>query len=170
MASWSTTTRHEPSEINGGQRYEIGDQLSLEHLNAITENALYNTSVIVDKTEVVYDMASSSSSKNWGYTSGIQDGTTISGKNFSKYKKLRIYWMPFTDTYYGHNSIFDVDLTHLYSTEYFANFTARKYINNTDQITTKISINTAKTSISVDIRYNGNTLNDGYVYMIEGVY
>lgn len=38
MASWSTTTKHEPTEINGGQKYELGDQVSLEQLNAITEN------------------------------------------------------------------------------------------------------------------------------------
>ena len=42
MASWSTTTKHEPTEINGGQKYELGDQVSLEQLNAITENT-FNT-------------------------------------------------------------------------------------------------------------------------------
>ena len=43
------------------------------------------------RTEVVYDMTSSDASKNWGYTSGIQGGVTVSGKDFSKYDKLMFY-------------------------------------------------------------------------------
>lgn len=41
MASWNTTTKHEPNSINNGNRYEKKDRLSLENLNAITENAFY---------------------------------------------------------------------------------------------------------------------------------
>ena len=48
-----------------------------------------NTSCL--RTEVVYDMTSSDASKNWGYTSGIQGGVTVSGKDFSKYDKLMFY-------------------------------------------------------------------------------
>lgn len=41
MADWNITQKHEPSEINGGKEYEIKDQVSLEQLNAITENSFY---------------------------------------------------------------------------------------------------------------------------------
>lgn len=41
MGAWSTTTKHEPDEINGGNQYSVNDQISIEQLNAITENALY---------------------------------------------------------------------------------------------------------------------------------
>lgn len=41
--------------------------------------------------ETIYDMSSDDSSKNWGYTSGITAGTTVSGKAFTKYKSLIVY-------------------------------------------------------------------------------
>lgn len=41
MASWKTNIKHEPSEINGGNRYETKDRVSREQLNSITENAFY---------------------------------------------------------------------------------------------------------------------------------
>lgn len=41
MAEWSTTTKHEPSSINGGRKYENRDRLSIEQLNNMTENAFY---------------------------------------------------------------------------------------------------------------------------------
>ena len=43
------------------------------------------------KTEIIYDGYSSDAEKNWGYTSGIQGGVTISGKDFSKYSALIIH-------------------------------------------------------------------------------
>lgn len=41
MANWSTTTKHEPSSINDGKRYELKDRLSIEQLNNMTENSFY---------------------------------------------------------------------------------------------------------------------------------
>ena len=43
------------------------------------------------RTEVVYDMTSSDANINWGYTSGIQNNITVTGKDFSKYEKLIAY-------------------------------------------------------------------------------
>lgn len=54
-----------------------------------------NTSCL--RTEVVYDMTSSDANINWGYPNGIQGGITISGKNFIKYERLRVY--AYTDWY-----------------------------------------------------------------------
>ena len=41
MAEWNISQKHEPSEINNGNQYTINDDVSLEQLNAITENAFY---------------------------------------------------------------------------------------------------------------------------------
>lgn len=54
----------------------------IKKFKVASNGAIYNN------VETVYDMTSSDSSINWGYTSGIQGGVTISGKDFSKYDKL----------------------------------------------------------------------------------
>ncbi len=72
------------AELISGSIYNLGEDFANTELSNIKVN--------INITEVVYDMTSSSSSKNWGYTSGIQGGTTVSGKNFSKYNKLIIYY------------------------------------------------------------------------------
>lgn len=59
--------------------------------NQIVMTNSEDTNISCLRTEVVYDMTSSDASKNWGYTSGIQGGVTISGKDFSKYDKLVFY-------------------------------------------------------------------------------
>lgn len=55
MPRWNTTTKHEPNSINNGNRYEKKDRLSLENLNAITENAFY----AVDKADEALEKAES---------------------------------------------------------------------------------------------------------------
>ena len=40
------------------------------------------------QVETIYDMNSTDANINWGYTGGIGSGTTITGKDFTKYKKL----------------------------------------------------------------------------------
>jgi hypothetical protein len=45
----------------------------------------------VEHIETLYDMASYDSNLNWGYTSGINAGIEITGKDFSKYKYLKFY-------------------------------------------------------------------------------
>lgn len=66
-----------------GKIPELANQL------IITDEEDENVSYL--RTEVVYDMTSSDSAKNWGYKSGIQGGVVVSGKNFSKYDKLIIH-------------------------------------------------------------------------------
>ena len=62
----------------------------------LPENAIITTSdadenISCLRTEVVYDMTSSDSSINWGYTSGIQgNNTSVGGKDFSPYIALII--------------------------------------------------------------------------------
>lgn len=60
MGSWQTTTKHESNEINGGNRYTINDQVSLEQLNAITENSFY----AVNKSEEALTKANSAFENN----------------------------------------------------------------------------------------------------------
>lgn len=65
--------------------------------NQIVMTNSEDTNISCLRTEVVYDMTSSDASKNWGYPNGIKGGITISGKNFSKYERLRVY--AYTDWY-----------------------------------------------------------------------
>ena len=57
MANWNTNTKHSASSINNGNRYEIQDRVTLEQLNAITENSFYASekvdTVISDAQDVV---------------------------------------------------------------------------------------------------------------------
>ena len=73
MAKWSFSKKHLPSEINGGNQYEIKDRLVLEQLNAITENSFYASekvdTVISDAQGIV----------NQGKTE--IENTTSQGKN-----------------------------------------------------------------------------------------
>lgn len=41
MAAWSDTTKHLPSTINSGNQYNVDDDVSLQELNALAENAFY---------------------------------------------------------------------------------------------------------------------------------
>ena len=64
--------------------------------SGLPENAIITTSDIDEntsclRTEVVYDMSSSDANINWGYTIGIKNNVTVTGKDFSKYEKLIAY-------------------------------------------------------------------------------
>lgn len=66
MANWSTTTKHEPSSINNGRRYELRDRVSIEQLNNMTENAFYameSSSVAKEKAEQALEHAISGGSR-----------------------------------------------------------------------------------------------------------
>ena len=41
MAQWNENVKHEASSINNGNQYSINDQVSVQQLNAITENSFY---------------------------------------------------------------------------------------------------------------------------------
>lgn len=44
-----------------------------------------------EQSETIYDMNSTNSAINWGYTGGIPSDTNITNKDFTKYKYLRVY-------------------------------------------------------------------------------
>lgn len=60
MASWSKSTKHEPSEINNGNQYTRDSLVATEHLNSITENAFY----AVDKADEALEKANSAFENN----------------------------------------------------------------------------------------------------------
>lgn len=145
------------------------------NIGSLSENKankdLSNVTIIVDKTKVIYDVKSNDTNVNWGYTSGLIDGTHITNLNLSKYKRLKIYYYPYNNQYYGYNSTFELDLTNLIGTDYFTNYTARNYINNIDQITIRVSVDALKEVLHVSIRYNGEPqTSNSFIYKIEGVY
>ena len=59
--------------------------------NQIVMTNSEDTNISCLRTEVVYDMTSSDANINWGYTSGIENNVTVTGKDFSKYEKLIAY-------------------------------------------------------------------------------
>lgn len=74
-------------------------QIQLEQGTVATEYQPYNGAIVhekeiadVEHVETIYDMSSSDSNINLGYTGGIQPGTTISNLALSKYKTLRIWF------------------------------------------------------------------------------
>lgn len=83
------------------------NELSEEQLQAlktagtVTPNQLWGTPDVsdddkVERVETIYDMNSTDSNINWGYTSGIGTGVTIN-KNFSKYKMLRCQYQSYNN-------------------------------------------------------------------------
>lgn len=90
MASSVDTTLSD-FKINSVASEEVLKQM--EQAGLLEPNQIYMTpdgdaNLSYLRTEVVYDMSSSDSTKNWGYQSGINGGVTVSGKDFSKYYKL----------------------------------------------------------------------------------
>ena len=65
-----------------------------ERQKSQTDGAIVHEKEIADveHIETIYDMLSTDSNINWGYTGGIQPGTTISNLALSKYKTLRIWF------------------------------------------------------------------------------
>lgn len=70
--------------FNNATTFAVGTKVKIYKRMA---NATVSNSSGVN-IETIYDMSSNDSSINWGYTSGIQGGVTVTGKDFSKYKKL----------------------------------------------------------------------------------
>lgn len=60
-------------------------------LNNKADKDLSNVTVDIEKIDVIYDKLSNNADINWGYTSGIKGGTSITNKDFSKYKRLKFY-------------------------------------------------------------------------------
>lgn len=127
-----------------------------------------------ERVETVYDKDSTDANINWGYTSGIQS-STIADKNFTKYKKLRIYYCNknsnIENDSWGRNNIIELDLTKHINFDYSASNQLR-YIAYTQNYNGGIivKINSEKTSFAVVITDENNASNNSFVYKIEGVY
>ena len=144
--------------------------------SGLPENAIITTSDIDEnisclRTEVVYDMTSSDASKNWGYTSGIRNNVTVTGKDFSKYEKLIAYCYT---NYYTYPV--EIDLTK-HTVENF--YLSRLCIGKADSMLYFAGgqTNLEKTSFTARIFRVNNTTNMSteydedsfYVYKIEGI-
>jgi hypothetical protein len=114
----------------------------------------------IEQVEIVYDKDSSDSGINWGYTSGIQNYVTVSGKDFSKYKYLIIIASASAKNEYQVNII--LDLTSYSDTNQFGVSSMGWGSTNTNY---QYFVNKEKTSFN-----NASTYSDGYVTKIEGVY
>ena len=82
MADWSITTKHEPSSINNGKRYEQKDRVALEQLNNMTENTFY----AVAKSEEALKHAQS------GGTRVLVDGVFQSEFNADGVQKVELIY------------------------------------------------------------------------------
>ena len=118
-----------------------------------------------DTIETIYDRTSSDSNINWGYTSGIIFKTqTISNKNFTKYKRLRIYcnWNENENNWFGATTHFDVELNESLCNAdgnfvgYLAMLPCNSYINEINIIFFgMVTVNTNKLAINI----NGYSIN-----------
>lgn len=111
-----------------------------------------------EQVETIYDMASSDSSKNWGYTSGIGSGVSVSGKNFSKYKKLKLFCSP-NNGIGVYQVIFEIDLTRNLTGEYGSS------IVGWDNTSYQAFVNSEKTILRM-----GTSYSSGCIFRIEGEY
>ena len=128
----------------------------------------------IERVETIYDKDSTDSNINWGYTSGMQ-GVTITDKNFTKYKILRIYYCnkngSIENDSWGRNNIIELDLTKYINFNYSTSNQLR-YITYTQNYNGGIivKVNSDKTSFAVVITDDVNASSTSYVYKIEGVY
>lgn len=130
----------------------------------------------VPKYEVVYSKDSPDAAINWGYTSGIQDNTTVSNKDFSKYKQLILFHNIYGTTL---NSINDLSMNLIESGDIYQALNCGN-ISSSDGnnlfFIVGSAVNLQKTSITIRTYYlqpgkSGESANNRYLcYKIIGVY
>lgn len=119
-----------------------------------------------ERTEVIYDM-DSGSPLDWGKTGGIANGGSVSGKDFSKYKRLRCYLRCGSQF-----PVVEVDLTapsRILSGGNYNGTDNSYYVESLGQLLVSITVSGDKTSISVSAKYSSQSANDFLIYRIEGV-
>lgn len=131
----------------------------------------------VEQVEVIYDK--DDSTKDWGYSGGINSNgltaTTVGGKDFSKYKYLKVYVFNYSSV--GENGFGEIivrlDLlttSNTYSGRNVIGITTESgIVYNSTQV---VTINQDKTElryIGANVYSNGGFSN-GAIYKIEGVY
>ncbi len=149
-----------------------------ERQKSASDGAIVHVEQIADveHIEVLYDKTSSDSNVNWGKTSGIYGGDVISGKDFSKYKKLIVYSYSLACILTTIIPLTSHNIT-LITGSYVGCNTGLSY-DTSDLQCIKCSVNSSKTDFTVDaiglFNTSGFSLRnetDGYlVYKIEGVY
>ena len=129
----------------------------------------------VERVEVVYDKTSDDPNINWGYKTGLPTKSTVTGKDFSKYKYLKIY------VYIsGAAGVYYVDLTQKQTTKYLGlNIFSFGYESSSTNYLFKSACYVAADKTSIELYTEIVWLTDGhtysspdayYVYKIEGVY
>ena len=128
-----------------------------------------------ERVELVYDKDSAGATYNWGHTSGIKGNVTVNGKDFSKYKYLKIYCR-----IYQTNFVFYLDLQYLNPDISMYVGTGAGLSSTGARVYNRCSVNPFKTSfVNSTIGYVANNSStytaqnnnsDLFVYKIEGVY
>lgn len=124
----------------------------------------------VEQVEIIYDK--NNSSLNWGYSNGIQGNNTITGKNFTKYKRLRIYAVLADKILL----IYEISLELKVGDGYYQSSSCGLSGDLSDTVVSRCTVNLAKTTIEFQHGYfNGDVTlrNDNSAYVtvkIEGVY
>ena len=121
-------------------------QLTTAQQNAVNSGITSSlVGLITTQTEILYDSTSASSSINWGYTSGIGNGVTVTGKDFSAYKFL----ICFGGATNNHLSVL-VNLTNKQSSGYGGNNVVGAWKENgLVNYYIGATVNDAKTSITI---------------------
>lgn len=131
-----------------------------------TNKSSWKTALNVAQLETIYDKSSNDSSINWGYTNGINSGTTITDKDFNPYSYLII---TVGDNRTDGNArwttvaILDLTSTKRGSSGYYTSgiTAAVDTTSNFYKIVASFNVNSEKTSIVV--RYTGiNNAGDGF--------
>lgn len=128
----------------------------------------------MEEVETIYDVNSDDINLNWGYPSGIYNGTTINGKDFTKYKKLRLITGVFWSGRINRTAIVEISLEPNASNVNAGGSVVCSYFEGTFyNYLVECRLNTEKTSITFDayrVTNNTNT-SSGFVVLnkIEGV-
>lgn len=141
-------------------------------------NDINNINTVLSRTEqieTIYDMNSNNPDINWGHTSGIYNNTTINGKDFTKYKKLRLITGVFWSGRINRTSIVEISLEPNATNVFAGGSVVCSYFEGTFyNYLIEVRLNTEKTSITFDaFRVTSNTdVSSGFVVLnkIEGVY
>lgn len=142
-----------------------GSLLQYLYTDNITQSVGNNSNLVMSQdastksfmpaSVVLYDKNSSDSSINWGYINGIQGGTTVTGKDFSPYRALRL-----TVVWYAASCICELGLekTIGVGTYYSCGATAVTTDAKEFLATAQIRVNTTKTEIAMpSIGYHNAT-------------
>lgn len=172
MPNWSTTTKHEPSSINNGRRYELRDRVSIEQLNNMTENSFYAmeaSSVAKEKAEEALKFAQGSGTTV--YENGSPVAEFNADKKVDKTKLEQDYYTKEEVNDLVENGGAETDLSNYYTKTETESLLIKKAdkgeLNNYLPTTTKygasldLSINTTDYKVTVQLKdQNGNNLGD----------